>query len=134
VLRDSREVDVQGRWLPAARVSERRGLWISGALIAEAEPLTGGLIAGSPALMVHHVSPGSEAESAGLMDYDLLMTVDAAPVDSLAKFLEHARRAEAADQPLELMLLRLGWDTQEALFIHERRLLPVEEVQLVGPQ
>jgi hypothetical protein len=55
-------------------------------------------------------------------------------VDSLAKFLEHARRAEAADQPLELMLLRLGWDTQEALFIHERRLLPVEEVQLVGPQ
>ena len=134
VLRDGREVDVQGRWPPAARVSERRGLWISGALIAEAEPLTGGLIAGSPALMVHHVSPGSEAESAGLMDYDLLMTVDAAPVDSLAKFLEHARRAEAADQPLELMLLRLGWDTQEALFIHERRLLPVEEVQLVGPQ
>ena len=133
VLRDGRQIDVQGRWPRAPLVTERRGVWISGALIAEAEPLTSGLIAGSPALMVHHVSPGSEAESAGLMSYDLLVRADGAPVDSLAALLQRAREANSAKQPLELMLLRLTSETQDVLFMHERRLLPVEDLQQVGP-
>jgi len=133
VLRDGRQVDVRGRWPHAALTTERRGVWISGALIAEAEALTSGLITGSPALMVHHVSPGSEAESAGLMNYDLLVSVDRAPVDSLATLLQRAREADAAERPLELMLLRLTSETENVLFVHERRLLPVQDLQQVGP-
>ncbi len=74
---------MHGRWPPAAHLTERTGAWISGALFAEAETLTSGLIAGAPALMVHYVSPGSEAESSGLLIYDLLLTADAKPVDSV---------------------------------------------------
>jgi serine protease Do len=133
VVRDGGQVDVTGHWPSAAQVTERRGVWISGALIADAEPLTNGLIAGSPTLMVHHVSPGSAAESAGLTTYDLLVSVDRAPVDSLATLLQRARAARAADRPLELMLLRLTPETQDVLFTHQRRLLPVEDLQQIGP-
>jgi len=133
VRRAGRQIDVQGRWPAAAKVTGRRGLWISGALIAEADPVTGGLIAGSPALMVHHVSPGSEAESAGLLDYDLIMSVQRAPVDSLESLQQRARLAETTGQPLEFMLLRLTSEVHDALFVHERRLLPVEDMQQLGP-
>ena len=73
----------------------RSGAWISGALIAEAEPLTNGLIVGTPALMVHYVSPGSDAESAGLMLYDLILSADGSAVDSATAFLT-ARPHETA--------------------------------------
>jgi hypothetical protein len=54
-------------------------------------------------------------------------------VDSLETLRAHARQAEKSDQPLELMLLRLGSEMQEQFFIHQLRLLPVDGLQLVGP-
>jgi serine protease Do len=133
VRRDGRLLELEGHWPSAARITERRGLWISGALIAEAEPVTGGLISGTPALMVHHLSPGSEAESADLMVYDLLLTAERTPVDSLETLAQLARRAASADQPLELLLLRLTSESHEELFVHARRLLAVEDLEAVGP-
>jgi serine protease Do len=133
VRRDGREVEVAGRWPAAAKITERRGLGVSGALVAEAEPLTLGLIADSPALMVHHVAPGSEAESAGLAAFDLIMSADGEAVGSLDGFAQRARAAAASGRPIELMLLRIGSETQEQFFVYQRRLLPVEDVQAVGP-
>jgi C-terminal processing protease CtpA/Prc len=83
--------------------------------------------------MVHHVDPGSLAESAGLNSFDLVMSVGGTPVDSLETLHALARQAEKGDQPLELMLLRLGSGMQEQFFIHQLRLLPVEDLQPVGP-
>jgi len=133
VMRDGREVDVAGHWPAAAKVTERRGLSVSGALIAAAEPLTLGLIAGNPALMVHHVAPGSEAESAGLAAFDLLMSADGESLNSLDALAQRARAAAAGGQPIELMLLRIGSETQEQFFIYQRRLLPVDDMRPVGP-
>jgi serine protease DegQ len=133
VQRDGKQVNVKGRWPPAPAITARSGVWISGALIAEAEPLTNGLIVGTPALMVHYVSPGSDAESAGLMLYDLILSAGGATVDSAAAFLKLARADRAAGRPMDLMLLRLASEAQGVLFSHQRRLLPVEEAELVGP-
>ena len=133
VRRDGRELTLHGRWPPAAKITERRGLWLDGAVFAGAESLTAGLIVGLPALMVHHVDPGSTAETAGVMHYDLVVTADRAPVASLDALLQRARQAQARHQPLELMLLRIGDDTSDELFVYERRLLPVEEISPVGP-
>ncbi len=46
--RDGQGMDIQGSWPTAPKVTERRGLSISGALFAEAEPLTRGLVAARP--------------------------------------------------------------------------------------
>jgi len=133
VDRDGRKLDLQGSWPMAPKVTERRGIAISGALFAEAEPLTRGLVVGPPTLMVHYVEPGSTAESAGVMAFDLLVSANHAPVDSLETLLQRARADAAADRPLELVFLRLTSETQQELFVHQRRLLPVEDTHPVGP-
>jgi S1-C subfamily serine protease len=132
-MRDGKEVALQGHWPAADKVIERRGVWVSGALFAEAEPLTGGLIAGAPKLMIHYVSPGSEAEAAGLVAFDLLMRVERTAVDSLDALLELAKRAAATDHPLGLVLLRLASEMKEDLFVHQQRTLSVTELETVGP-
>ena len=71
-----------GRTL-AARREDHRTTWAvveRGRVRRAPESLTAGLIVGSPALMVHHVDPGSDAETSGLMHYDLVVTADRAPV------------------------------------------------------
>jgi S1-C subfamily serine protease len=133
VRRDGRELTLNGRWPPAAKITERRGLWLDGAVFASAESLTAGLIVGSPALMVHHVDPGSDAETAGVMHYDLVVTADRAPVASLDALLQRARQAQARQQPLELLLLRIGDDSSDELFVYEHRLLPAQDIGPVGP-
>lgn len=133
VRRDGRELALDGRWPPAAKITERRGLRLDGAVFASADSLTAGLIVGLPALMVHHVDPGSDAETAGVTHYDLVVTADRAPVASLDALLQRARQAQARHQPLELMLLRIGDDTSDDLFVYERRLLPVAEINSIGP-
>ena len=83
--------------------------------------------------MVPHVDPGSDAETSGLMHYDLVVTADRAPVGSLDALLQRARQAQARQQPLELLLLRIGDDSSDELFVYEHRLLPVDEIGAVGP-
>jgi S1-C subfamily serine protease len=113
---------------------EREGLWISGALFADADVFTAGLLAGQPALMVHHVEPGSEAESSGLQPVDPLTAADGQPVRTLAELEAAARRAAAAKRPLELMFLRLTSEDQSALFAYQHRYLEPSEIAWVGPK
>jgi S1-C subfamily serine protease len=133
VRREGRETELRGSWPAAPRLIERRGLWIDGALFGEAERVTGGLVAGGPVLMVHHVDPGSEAESAGLLPFDLLVTADRRAAESLASLQQSARLAARERRPLELMLLRIGAENSDELFLHVRRLLPAEQMRDLGP-
>ncbi len=132
VRRDGRTMTLKGRWPAAPIVTAREGLLVSGALIAEAEPFTAGQIADRPALMVHHVEPGSAAEAAGLQAFDLVLSADGGPAPSLPEMLKSARQARAAGRDLQLMLLRVGSDMSDELFRHELRQLPVEELELIG--
>lgn len=133
LLRDGKPVTVTGRWPAAAPIVERRGLWVSGAIFAGADQTTGGLVTGTPALMVHHVSPGSEAESAGLETFDLLTSVDGRAVDSLATLGRLAVDAGRTGRSLRLLLLRLTGEDDARLFRYELRELPVSGIEEVGP-
>jgi len=133
VRRDGAVTTITGHWPAAARVTERQGLWISGALFADADPFTGGLVAGAPVLMVHHVEAGSAAEAAGLQPDDLLTTAAGKKVASLAALEAAAHRAAAARQPLELMFIRLTSQEQSALFGFHYRFLDAADMRWVGP-
>jgi S1-C subfamily serine protease len=125
---------VRGRWPAAPKLTEREGLSISGALFADADLFTAGLVAGAPALMVHHVEPGSAAETAGLQAVDLLATAGGHAVDSLATLDAMAKRAAAANRPLDLMFVRLTSDEQSALFAYHHRFLDASDIVWVGPR
>jgi hypothetical protein len=132
VRRDGAEVTLHGNWPAAARVIERQGLWISGALIAESEPMIRGQVQGSPSLMIHYVQDGSAAEAQDLQEYDLVLTANGRPVDSLASLQTLAREAETSKAEMSLMLLRLG-SVRSGLFVYQTRTLPLVDVEVVGP-
>jgi S1-C subfamily serine protease len=133
VRRDGAEFTLHGKWPAAPRVIERQGLWISGALIAESEPMIRGQILGSPSLMIHHVQAGSSAQVQGLQEYDLVLTANGRSLDSLATLQSLAGEAQASDAQLSLMLLRLG-SVRNGLFVYQARTLPLDDVEVVGPQ
>jgi len=130
VRRDGVEVTLHGNWPAAPRVIERQGLWISGALIAESEPMIRGQILDGPSLMIHHVQDGSSAQVQGLQEYDLVLTANGRPVDSIAALQALAHETEASE--LSLMLLRLG-SVRSGLFVYQTRTLPLDDVEVVGP-
>ena len=63
----------------------------------------------------------------------VLLSASGVTMDSLDTLLARARMAKATDQPLELMLLRLTPETHGELFLHQRRLLVVDELREIGP-
>ena len=132
VRRDGAEVTLHGNWPAASRVIERQGLWISGALIAESEPMIRGQVQGSPSLMIHYVQDGSAAQAQDLQEYDLVLTANGRPVDSLATLQTLAREAETSKSEMSLMLLRLG-SVRSGLFVYQTRTLPLVDVEVVGP-
>jgi S1-C subfamily serine protease len=132
VRREGAEVTLHGNWPAASRVIERQGLWISGALIAESEPMIRGQVQGSPSLMIHYVQDGSAAQAQDLQEYDLVLTANGRPVDSLATLQTLAREAETSKSEMSLMLLRLG-SVRSGLFVYQTRKLPLVDVEVVGP-
>lgn len=133
IERDGEAMIVRGAWPAAARITERRAVWLSGALFADAEVLTSGQVTGSPGLMVHHVEPGSPAETAEIWPLDLLVSAGGERVNSLATLQRLAERAATEDRSLSLLFLRLASGNQERLFVYENRLLDPAEIELVGP-
>jgi S1-C subfamily serine protease len=93
--------------------------------------LTGGFVTGEPALMVHHVEPGSAAEMLELHAADLLVRVDGQPVESVDALARLARAAAERGESLSLVLLRLSGD--DALFTFHTRELSPDEIVDVGP-
>ena len=132
VRRNGAEMTLRGNWPAAPRVTERQGLWISGALIAESEPMIRGQIQGSPSLMIHYVQDGSTADAQDLNEYDIVLTANGRPVDSLQTLQTLAREAELSKSDISLMLLRLD-SVRSGLFVYQTRALPLDEVELVGP-
>jgi PDZ domain len=82
--------------------------------------------------MIHYVQDGSAAQAQDLQEYDLVLTANGRPVDSLATLQTLAREAETSKSEMSLMLLRLG-SVRSGLFVYQTRTLPLVDVEVVGP-
>jgi hypothetical protein len=133
ILRNGKELLIHGRWPAVPLVTQRRALWINGAMFADSQPELSALVSGSPALMVHHVEPGSEAEGSEIAAFDMLMSADGQRVDSLDALENVARLAAKEDRDIELVLLRLAERDQRDLFVHQRRRLTPADTERIGP-
>jgi serine protease Do len=136
VKRDKTLMKLNGRWPAARDILARQGLLVAGALFAESYMAVEELADRGPFLMVHHVDPGSEAESLEIAPYDLLLSVNGARVLTLATLQERVDRAAAAGEDLDLVLMRSS--AENSLFAYHRRTLsshPSERISVrVGIQ
>jgi hypothetical protein len=130
VEREGRAIEVAGSWPAAARVLDREGLLVTGALFAATPTGISSVLAAPSVLMVHHVEPGSEAEAGDLRAYDLLFSVDGQRPGSLQALQELAEKAKRQGRDLELVVMRLSEDGE--LFEYHRRVLPAATLRRVS--
>lgn len=130
VEREGKAIEVAGSWPAAARVLDREGLLVTGALFAATPSGISSVLAAPSVLMVHHVEPGSEAEAGDLRAYDLLFSVDGQRPGSLQGLQELVEKAKRQGRDLELVVMRLSDDGE--LFEYHRRVLPAETLQRVS--
>jgi len=132
VVRDRKDRDVALRIEPQPRITDARGIFVSGLLIApipwrevrEALP-------GQPALMVHYVEPGSVADSLRVKSSDVLMGMDGVPVTTLEELQDRLKAIEAAQGRASLQLAR-AQDLDKGLLDYLVLRLPVEGLRTVG--
>jgi S1-C subfamily serine protease len=121
VERNGKLVKLHGSWPAARDVLARQGLLIAGALFAESSVNLESISGRGSSLMVHHVDPGSEAESSEIYAYDLLVSVDGSEISTLAELQEHVDRASATGKDLDLVLMRIS--DESTLFAYHGRTL-----------
>jgi S1-C subfamily serine protease len=133
VERGSRQVAVRGSLKPAASLTARRGVYVSGILFA---PMPwrdlGDLMNRRMGLMVHYVERGSAGDAHKIEQMDLLVALDNVPATTLEELHERLRAAQAAGRTVTLKLLRLG-DMEENVFSYLERPLTPADLKLVGP-
>jgi S1-C subfamily serine protease len=128
VNRDGKPVTVKTRFKPLLPVTQRRGLYLAGVLIAppgfhdELEANLGRVLA------VHHVAEGSPANAQGLQMWDLIKSVDGKPfhdIDTLLAYLNHK------SQPAQIVVKRLS-ESNDKIFEYHEFELPIEELSIIG--
>lgn len=108
VRRAGREVLVSGPLPKAQMITRRKGLLLSGALLATSTPeYAPWWLFQRPILSVQDVAGGSDAESAGFGYGDVVFRVDGEPVTELAAVAALAKRAAETESPLHVLVLRI---------------------------
>jgi S1-C subfamily serine protease len=131
VRRDEKEIRVRGQIPAAAKVIERRGLWIDGALFAPVGDFYAGWLKDGDGLMVHHVDDSSEAASVGLQYFDVIERINDKPVHTIDELERVVAESMSRKQPIELLLIRVMAEG-DRLFEYERRYLSGDQVGRVG--
>jgi S1-C subfamily serine protease len=131
VARGGEEMVVAGNKTAMAPVLQRRGVYVSGVLFG---PVTirDALEIGARGLMVHHVEAGSIGQSREIEKSDLLEAVDGAPVTDVDEL--HARLRQARDEKRRVTLTLRKLAGGDTLFSYSRRVLPVSDLRIIGPE
>jgi len=131
VLRAGQETAVTGAKTPMSRVTEARGVYVSGVLFGPVAFRDAPEI-GVRGLMVHHVEPGSMGESREIEKNDLLEAVDGTPLADLDALRARLEEARAGSRRVALTFRKLAGGG--ALFAYAERNLPITELRMIGPE
>ena len=133
VRRRGAEKTITGIVPLAPQITRRRGVLLSGALLAPSSPDYAPWWGFQrPVLAVEDVAGGSGADEAGFHIGDIIMNIEGQPVDSFAAVAAAAQRATEEERELDVLVLRL-WDSDADRKATFRRLKLAEpETELVG--
>jgi len=133
VERDGSNVVLRGSLPPVPLLTQRRAFGIAGAYFAESNRSRLAPLIGVGRLMVHHVQPASAADQLAVRSYDVLVTANGQPVNSVDDLAAVAWRAEREQRELELVLARLFDRNIDELITYHRRVLTPSELRPIGP-
>ena len=132
VTRAGKLVTLSGHLEPAARITERSGVFATGILIAPMNLRDGREISHPLPLMVHSVEFGSLGESLEIETWDMLVSVNGHPIETLDSL--YARLGAAQDSESSVMIVFKRWsDELDRVYDYVARSIPIEYLEFVGP-
>jgi serine protease DegQ len=133
VRRRGVETTLSGSLPLAPQVTRRRGVLLSGALLAPSSPEYAPWWAFKRSVLaVEDVAGGSSAEEAGFVVGDVIMSMDGKVVENLAAVTTAADQATKDGRDLEVLVLRLVDGEAERRATFYRLKLPSPETELIG--
>ena len=133
ITRAGKPMSLSGRLEPVARVVDRNGVYATGILIAPVNMRDSvELNIGQP-LMVHDVKSGTLGDSLEIDLWDILVSIDGHPADTLDALYERLAAAERDGNSVVLVFKR--WSSgRDRLYDYVERALTVEDLEFVGPR
>jgi serine protease Do len=133
VRRRGAEKTITGTLPMAPQITRRRGVLLSGALLAPSSPEYAPWWGFQrPVLAVEDVAGGSGADEAGFHVGDIIINIEGQPVDSFAAVAAAAQRATEEQRNLDVLVLRLLDSEVERKATFRRLKLAEPETELVG--
>ncbi len=121
VRRDGERIVIEGRFLPAPKITDRQGVMFAGMLFAPRNLRNGALNHGLPHdIMVHSVARGSEGDLSDAEEYDRLASIDGVAITNLTQLHEILASLSDADS-VQLDLLRGDSDHIRGIFFRPVR-------------
>lgn len=135
VERGGKEITLHG-WMPAApEVLKRRGILVSGMLLAPFDYRDTSLLGFAHDIGIHDLESGSEAEANELSYWDLVLAVNDEPVQDLGQLHRLLLAASKADGEATVDFLRRSRLSQDVVFEPLRRRMEItapEWISVVG--
>jgi serine protease Do len=125
VERDGEEITLHG-WLPAAQeVLKRRGILVSGMLLAPLDYRDTSLLGFPHDIGIHDLESGSEAEANGMNYYDFVLAIDGTPIKDMEQLYERLLAASQDEGETTVDVLRRSRVDMDVVFEPRRRRLEI---------
>ena len=131
ITRDGKPMRLTGQLRPVPLLTERKGLYVSGMLIAPSSLRDNRELNLNYPLMVHHVAPGSLGSSLEIAQWDFIENVDGKAVEDLDDLYSQLASAQTAGKTVSLVLKRWSHKTDRVYEYLQRTVMP-HELKLVG--
>jgi serine protease Do len=133
VERDGALVELSGRLPAAPSVLQRRGILVSGMLLAPLGYHDTPLLGIGHDIGIHDTEAGSEAEANELSYYDLVLAIDGTPVRDMAQLFELLGAAATKEEEVTIDFLRPNRVGDTATFTPLRRIMELDPPEWLAP-
>jgi len=133
VRRNNETLIIKGNLKPTPWVTERKGLFVTGLLIAPGRFYKDASeFKASKQLWIHHVDAGSLGASKEITEDDIIQSIDGRPVLDLNELHNYLRSASQENRSVKLLIKRLTDSSNDEIFEYREYTLPIEDLKLVG--
>ncbi len=133
ILRKGESRTIQGRLQPAPYVTDRLAVLVSGMLVGPRVIRDGQVMEADNGLVVHHVEPGSTADSLGFAPWDVVTKVNGERHDSVRTLYRHLAETKERNSPVRIEIVRAAV-SYGAWFDYMDREFAIEGLTLIAGQ